>query len=184
MKVGIICSASENASDYHKSIARSVASYLAKEEFDLVYGGSNSSLMGICYEEFKKNNREIDALTTDKYKEELLMLDANSEMVCDTTFDIKKQIFKNSDIIVALPGGIGTYSEILSFIEEKRSNNQDKPIEIYDEDGYYIPLIELIKIMEVKGLVDGSIYSTFKMSHNKEEFVDHINQYVYRKGVK
>ena len=183
--VGIICSADDNATDYHKSIARSVASYLAGRGFNLVYGGGSTSLMGICYDEFKKNNRKIEALTTEKYKEEFLKLDADKEIICETTFDLKKEIFSKSDIVVVLPGGIGTYSEILSFIEEKRSNLKEKPIEIYDEDGYYIPLIDLIKIIEVKGVVDGSVYDNFKVSHNKDELIEHIDEYMYKgKGVK
>ena len=180
--VGILCSSSDEADDTYKSAARGIANYLASNGYNLSFGGCSKSMMGICYDEFSKHNKKINAFTSAKYKEDLMVLDKARGIVCETTFDLKKELFENSDIIVVLPGGIGTYSEVLSFIEEKRSNDKDVPIEIYDEDGYFLPLVETLKIMELKGLSDDSIYGLFNISHNFEEFREHIDAYQYKKG--
>lgn len=177
--VGILSSSSEEVNDNYKSIARGLSRYLAKSEFNLIFGGCSKSMMGICYQEFKNNNRNIYSVTTAKYQDDLNNLQDSKHILCETTFDLKKEIFENSDLIVVLPGGIGTYSEVLSFIEEKRSNDKDVPIEIYDEDGYYLPLIETLKIMVVNNFVDASIFDYFKVSHDYEEFKEHIESYLY-----
>ena len=176
--VTIITSSNNNNNDYYKELASRVSNYLASSGFNLSFGGCSTSMMGITYNEFVKQNRKVNAYTTIKYQDDLSVLDKATGIVCETTFDLKKQLFENSDIIVVLPGGIGTYSEVLSFIEEKRSNDKNIPIEIYDEDGYYLPLIETLKIIELKKFSDDSIYSMFNISHDLEEFKEHIESYL------
>ena len=179
--VGIITSSNNDVDDYYKSIARGISHELASRGLNLSFGGCSTSMMGITYDEFVKQKRKINAFTTSKYQDDLEILDKARGIVCETTFDLKKELFENSDIIVVLPGGIGTYSEVLSFIEEKRSNDKYIPIEIYDEDGYYLPLIKLLEMMELKNFTDNSVYSLFNVSHNFEEFKAHIDNYLYSK---
>jgi len=176
--VGIISSSSNDIDEYYKNIAKDLSNYLAIKGLNLTFGGCSTSMMGNCYQEFIKQGRKVYAFTNEKYKDDLDNLDRATGIVCETTFEVKKGIFENSDIIVALPGGVGTYSEILSFIEEKRSNDKSIPIEIYDEDGYYLPLIETLKIMELKHMIDNNVYSQFNISHNFEEFKEHIDSYL------
>ena len=180
MNIGIISSADDKIDNYYKSIATSVAGYLAKDGFNLVFGGGSTSLMGVCYREFLREGRKITAVATRKYKDELDNLRCTDKVVCETTFDMKKEFFENSDIIVALPGGIGTFSELYSFIEEKRSNDKDIPIEIYDEDGYYLPFIEQLQMMVTNNMASPDIFDYFKVSRDKDEFVEHIESYRYK----
>lgn len=181
MNVLILSSASTNIDPYYVSVARSIAGYLAKNEFNLVFGAASFSMMGACYEEFIRYDREVLAFTTEKYKSDLDNLDGSKKFVRETTFDMKKSMFENSDLIVVLPGGLGTLSEVLSYIEENRSNDKTVPIEIYDEDGYYQKLFEMLEIMKDKKFVSGDITDYVNISHNKNEFEEHINNYVYMK---
>lgn len=174
MKVMVLSSSRDEIDDYYKSIARCVSSYLAKCGFDLVFGGSSSSMMGICYEEFAKEGRNIYAFTTEKYISDLKKLKEATHYIKETTFDLKKDMFENADIIVALAGGIGTLSEILSYIEENRSNDKNIPIEIYDEDGYYDKLLEIFTFMLSKNFISESIINRINISSNKSEFEESI----------
>lgn len=185
MNVGIICSSRKEIDPYYLSIARSISSYLAESGFNLVFGGCSESMMGICYDEFRRRGKNITAVTTTKYIDDLANLKDADPIVCETTFDLKKEIFENTDIIVALPGGIGTDSEILSFIEEVRSNDRKKHIEIYDEGNYgerfFEPLInEIIKEKIHNKFADESVLDYFKVSHNESEFKQHIEEFMYR----
>ncbi len=177
--VCIISSANNDVDDYYKNIARKISQELASRNLNLSFGGCSTSMMGITYQEFIKQNRCVNAFTTDMYKDDLKSLDKARGIVCETTFDLKKNLFEHSDIIVVLPGGIGTYSEVLSFIEEKRSNDRNIPIEIYDEDGYFLPIIETFEMMKQKKFAGDSVYSLFNVSHNLEEFKEHIDNYLY-----
>lgn len=78
-------------------------------------------------------------------------------------------MFLNSDFIVCLPGGVGTYSELLCYIEEKRSNDNDKPIIIYDENEFYTPVIKILKELVQEKFVDANIFDMFSIVRNKNE---------------
>lgn len=172
MDVLILSSASENIDAYYLSIARSIANYLAGNKCNLIFGGCSTSMMGVCYEEFKKKNREIYAYTTRKYQDDLINLDGCYSYVKDNTFDMKKSMYKSSDFIVALPGGFGTISEFTSYIEENRSNDKDTPIIIYNEGGFYNPFLNYINSLCINGFISSEIVESFKVANNRNEFED------------
>ena len=175
MNAMIISSSKEEINDYYKSIARSISHYLAINDFDLVFGAASSSMMGICYDEFIRNNRNIYAFTTEKYIDDLKNIPKAIPFLRETTFDMKKSMFENSDIIVALPGGIGTLSEILSFIEENRSNDKNIPIIMYDEDGFYQKLLDLLNDMKEKKFISDEITKYINIARNYNEFSEIID---------
>ena len=172
MDVLIISSSRNEIDDYYKSIARHLSNYLARNDCNLIFGGASSSMMGICYEEFSKLNKKIYAYTTLKYADDLKKLPNSKHIICETTFDLKKQMFENCDLILCLSGGLGTISELLSYIEEKRSNNSDKPIIVYDENNYYKQLFSVINETITNNFSDNSIYNMFDIATKKEEFED------------
>lgn len=181
MNVLILSSASCDIDPYYISIARSVSGYLAGCGCDLVFGASSTSMMGACYQEFLKRERTVYAFTTEKYSEDLVNLVNAKKYIKETTFDMKKSMFENSDLVVVLPGGIGTMSELLSYIEENRSNDRNIPIEIYDEDGYYQNLFETLVFMKDNNFVSSDITELVSVSHNKDEFMEHVDKYLYGK---
>lgn len=178
MNVAILSSSCDKVDDYYKSIARSISGILARNEYNLVLGGSCNSMMGVCYDEFKKQGRDILSFTTSKYADQIDNLSYAKNYIRDNTFDMKKGMFENSDLIVILAGGIGTLSELFSYIEENRSGNNYVPIEIYDEDGYYKDLFLLISKGIIDGFISDDIYNYFNVSHNREEFEDHLAKYM------
>ena len=181
MNVLILCSSRENIDPYYKSIARSVAQYLAQSECDLVFGGCSSSMMGICYEEFVKNERNIYSFTTRKYADDLINLKDSKHYIRETTFDLKKDMFLNSDLVICLPGGPGTISELLSYIEEKRSNDSNTPIIIYDENGFYNNFIKVLKDLIEQKFVGEDILNMFKIVTNKNDFENEFLNMKWRK---
>lgn len=172
MDVLIISSSRDEIDDYYKSIARSISNFLAYNECNLIFGGSSSSMMGICYDEFSRLDRNIYAYTTSKYIDDLKNLKNAKPIICETTFDLKKHMFENSDLIICLPGGLGTISELLSYIEEKRSNDRDIPIIVYDENNYYKNFFNMLNETIINKFSDNNIYLTFDLATNVEEFKD------------
>lgn len=164
MNVLIISSANENIDDNYKLIAKKIASFLASKNYNLVFGGSTLSLMGICYNEFKNN--KIYPFSINGFE--------NSTIV-KNTFDLKKKMYNKCNLIVCLPGGVGTISELLSYIEENRVSPNPKLIIVYDETNFYKNLIgQLAKIKEER-FIDKIDY--LKIISNFEDF-----QMIIKKG--
>lgn len=168
MKVAILSSSAKKIDADYYEIAKEISQDLASKKFDLVFGGCSVSMMGICYEVFRKYNRKIYSFTTEKYTDDIANLQEAKHWIEKTTFDMKKKMFELADVIVALPGGLGTLSEILAFIEEKRSNDKDKPIVIYDEKKDYQLLFEQLLFLEKKGFHQRPM-DFISVCHNKKE---------------
>lgn len=193
LNVLIITSSSDKIDNYYLSIARSVSAYLAKYEFeyseediltfDVILGGC-SSMMRICYDEFSKHNRKIYSYVTEKYKSDLEMMPDSEGYICSDTFAMKKAMFDKSDLIVCLPGGTGTISELLSFVEEKRSNDKDVPIIVYSENGFYNTLLQLLDELEENKFIDESVTNSFVVTNSRYEFDYALEDIIYKRRVK
>ena len=53
-------------------------------------------------------------------------------------------IFESSEVILILPGGIGTFREFFSMLDEKRTKNLDKPIILFNYNKYFSPLLGVL----------------------------------------
>lgn len=174
MRVSISSSHEENISEIYKTKTKELCEYLSNNGYDLNWGAASTSLMGICYREFLKNNRSIYGYTTPKYKDDLDNLKDASSQIYDTTFDLKKNIFKDADLIIILPGGLGTISEFFAYLEEIRSNDENKLLVLYNIDDFFNPLISLIDELIDKNFNKLSIYDYFKVASSIEDIKELI----------
>ncbi len=171
MKIAICSSSSNLIDDKYKETARKVTKLLASKDYDLVWGSASYSIMGICYEEFSKQGRKIYGFTTEKYIDDLKNLNLATHKVCSSTFEMKSEIFNNSDVILFLPGGTGTISEIFSYLEEVRSNDVSKPLIIYNDNNHFDMTISLIDDMVKRNFNSKNIYDYFKIANKMDELM-------------
>ena len=176
MRVTISSSSNDLINEEYKESARKVCDFLASSGCDLNWGSGSSSIMGICYEEFNKYNRNIYGYTSPKYADDIENLPNASHQVFDTTFDLKKHIFGDADIIVLLPGGTGTISEFFAYLEEVRSNDVDKMLIIYNENHHFDSSLVLINDLIKRNFNSESIYNYFKVATSFEEFKSIFNE--------
>ena len=144
MRVTISSSSNELIDNEYKDSAIKVCDFLASKGCDLNWGSGSISIMGICYNEFLKHNRNIYGYTSPKYADDIQNLPKAKHNIYDTTFDLKKNIFKDADLIVLLPGGTGTISEFFAYLEEVRSNDINKTLILYNENNHFDSTISLI----------------------------------------
>ena len=147
MRVTISSSSSEIIDDKYKESAIKVCDYLAENGWDLNWGSGSISIMGICYDEFNKYNRKMYGYTSSKYADDIDNLPNATHKIFDTTFDLKKNIFTDADLVLLLPGGTGTISEFFAYLEEVRSNDVNKDLVIYNENHHFDSTIALIEII-------------------------------------
>ena len=70
-----------------------------------------------------------------------------SELILvDDMHERKKLLLENTDAVIALPGGTGTLEELLEAITLKKLGVFTKPIIIFNQDGFYDPLIKMFEL--------------------------------------
>lgn len=145
MRVFIASSANETIENKYIDLATDVSTIFATKNFDLMFGAANYSMMGACYKVFVKYKRKIYAYTCPKYERDFKKLKkARCVKVVDTLERFRKLYFR-SNIIVILPGGIGSLAEFSSAVEEYRASGGNKRIILFNYEGYYDGLIRWIK---------------------------------------
>ena len=171
MKITICSSSNETIDEKYKESSPHLLDYLVKiKNSELNWGSCSISIMGQCYYTFKKNSKKINGYTTKKYEEDIKNLPNASHTIFDTTFDLKKNIFNDADIIICLPGGTGTISEFFAYLEEIRSNDINKMLILYDENHHFDTTLKLIDDLIERNFNNKSIYNYFKIAHNINEF--------------
>jgi uncharacterized protein (TIGR00730 family) len=150
MKIFIGCSSYDDLNDIYYKEAKNISNVLVNKDFSLVFGGCAHGIMGTVYDVFKTNNKEIFAIQTEHYKEELNNIDCNKE-VKSSTLEQLERFMELSDIIMFLPGGYGTYNEIFYMISEYVNETHHNKIIVMNINHYFDELkLILNKIKEEK----------------------------------
>ncbi len=176
MRVTISSSSNESISEEYKESAIKVCDFLANNGWDLNWGSGSISIMGICYDEFNKYGRKIYGYTSPKYVDDIENLPNAEHKIFDTTFDLKKNIFNDADLVIMLPGGTGTILEFCAYLEEIRSNDINKALILYNENHHFDSTVDLIDDLIQRNFNRNSIYDYFKIVNSFDEFKRIVNE--------
>ena len=176
MNLFIACSSSNNIDSKYLEDSYLLLKELLKDN-DLVYGAYNNGIMKVAYDLAKSYNRKIVAITTNNYEDELNDIDCEYKQCTDNIYRRSEALIEQSDIIVILPGGIGTITELISSIETMRNSEFNKPILIYNMYGFFDEFLEFMdKIykLQFSNMKDKLHYQIFD---SKDELIKCINDY-------
>jgi len=89
----------------------------------------------------------------------------------------KKMMAEEAGAFVALPGGFGTMEEIMEIITWNFLGIHDKPIVLYNVDGFYDDILMWIKKAVLNGFVDRGNSDIVVAVTTAEEVITAINNY-------
>ena len=178
MEVFIATSSSNTIDPKYLRLARECSKVFTNRDFNLVFGGASFSMMGECYHAFAEEGKGIEAFTVEKYADDLKTLPkANGKLVSDTLVRFK-WMFDISEVILILPGGIGTLAEFASSLEEYRTVNANKLIILYNFEGFYDNIINWMNEAKKLGFLSESLFNDFKIVNNHEELKKEVDKYL------
>ena len=143
MKLFVGCSSSNDIPGEYIEDCRVLLEKLM-EGNDLVFGACNAGLMGLAYNTAIRANGNITGICPEAYKDDFNELQCNIEITTRTVSERTDSVISSSDALVFLPGGIGTIYELFTAIESKRCHEFDKPIVVYNSNGYFDKLLEFM----------------------------------------
>ena len=183
MRVTISSSSSTTIDQKYYDESRKVLEYLADNEFDLNWGSADYSIMGLCYEVFRDKGRNIYGYTSEKYKSDIERLPDATHTVYEDTFDLKKNIFNDADLVLILPGGTGSISEFFAYLEEIRSNDKNTKLVVYNVDHQYDCIKVLIDSLINEGFNKTTIYDYYEVANNLEELKEIVEPMLNNKSL-
>lgn len=140
--VFIGCSSYNTIDRKYIDFSSHVADVCIKNNLNLIFGASNNGMMGEIYRKYYGSSLSVEGINIIKYQEDLKELNCKKTVFENTLKQL--EYFLKSDILLFLPGGVGTLNEIISAITAKRNCETKAKIIIYNFEGYYDSLISLL----------------------------------------
>lgn len=119
----------------------------------LVYGGSASGLMGVLAKSVLGAGGKAIGVEPQFFIDEGYEFDGLTELIVTRDMSERKaKMIELGEAFIALPGGTGTLEEITEVISKLSLGQLDAPCILYDLNGYYQPLHQLLQQMIAMGL--------------------------------
>lgn len=143
--------------------------YLGKE-YDLVFGGGKSGLMGAIARGFKKSNAHITGIVPSFITEfESVYEDCDDLIEVNSMHERKKIMEDQADLFIVGPGGVGTLDELFEVLTDKSLNRYTKSVILFNIDSFYDDIIKFINKNLNQGIINNSRFNGFYICDYIEE---------------
>ena len=161
-----------------KEAAEKIAQFIVDGNHNLVFGGGKTGLMGVISQKVQQNrpNSKIMISILRKWQDDLEEGTFDDCFVVNKLSERKDKLFELVDVIVVLPGGLGTLDELFSAIEANRTGEIDKLIIICDFKGYFDEAMRMIDVAVCQGFSGGSTYSLYQEVHNVSDLMYYLRR--------
>lgn len=148
---------------------------LASNNIGLVYGGGSVGLMNeIANATLSRGGQVHGVIPQHLYDMEVAHENLTALHITDTMHERKAMMAELSDAFIALPGGFGTFEELMEAITWLQLGIHKKTVIIYNIDGYYNKLIEFINEAVAQKFITKENRSLLKTVNSVEECLQHL----------
>ena len=170
MKIGVFCSANSNIDPDFFSLTRELGTWIGQKGHTLVFGGCNMGLMECIAQSVHEAGGStigVVPLVIEKGGKVSDFVDVN--IACDNLSDRKDLMLLQSDVLIALPGGIGTLDEIFSVAAAHTIGYHNKRVIIYNMKGFWDSTIRMLDDLQSQGLIRGSWRNYIQIANSMEQ---------------
>lgn len=142
MNVCVFCGSSPGRNSEFQVAGRELGRALAAQELGLVYGGASIGVMGAVADSVLKHNGFVHGVIPEHLmREEVAHSGLSKLTVTQSMHERKALMASESAAFITLPGGFGTFEELLEIITWAQLEIHRKPIYILNISGYYDQLL-------------------------------------------
>lgn len=177
MKICVFGAASPKIDKVYIEEVEKLGRELAKRGHSLVFGGGTNGLMGAVARGVYEEGGYIEGVVPGFFSDEGIepIFDKCNKTYTTETMRERKQIMEDlSAAFVIVPGGIGTFEELFEIMTLRQLCRHNKPIAIYNINGYYNELSAMMQAAVDKGFVRSAVDSLYKNTDDLQELFDFI----------
>lgn len=177
MKICVFGAASPKIDSIYIEKVEELGREMVKHGHSLVFGGGANGLMGAAARGVMMEGGFIEGVIPSFFENE------DIEEVfehCDHVFETKtmrerKQLMEDlSEAFIVVPGGIGTFEELFEIMTLRQLCRHNKPIALYNVDGYYNELNAMMEAAVEKGFVRSAVEELYLTTDNLEELFKYL----------
>ena len=170
MNITVYLGANEG-NDYRLGeVVRELGNWIGTSGHVLVYGGSKSGLMGELAESVIETGGEAIGVEPQFFIDAAVQYEKLTELIVTKNMEERKtKMIELGDVFIAFPGGTGTLEEIAEVMSKVSLKHLEAPCILYNLNGYYNSLKELLEHMIEKGLSTKERQEGIYFAENLEE---------------
>ncbi len=177
MRICVYGAASPTIDEKYITVTEKMGEILANRGHDLVFGAGGNGLMGAAARGFTKGGGNIIGVIPKFFDEENVeaIYDKCDELIMPNTMRERKQIMEDhADAFIIVPGGIGTYEEFFEILTLKQLCRHNKPIALYNIDGYYNELNATMFSAIEKEFIKDNCKDLYLITDDLDEIIKYI----------
>jgi uncharacterized protein (TIGR00730 family) len=181
VSVCVYCGSRPGTRASYLRAAAQIGESIGRRGWQLIYGGGRVGLMGHLAEAaLAAGARVVGVIPESLMRREVGHPGLTELHVVDTMHERKRLMADRSDAFVALPGGIGTFEELFEVWSWRHLAYHDRPIGLLDVDGYYQPLVALMRQAASSGFVTADQIGMVDVNDEPEALLDLMAQKAVR----
>ncbi len=174
----VYCSSSNNLPEIYYNFAEELGIKIAKNNYNMVYGGTTVGLMGVIANNALQNGSEVIGVIPERIESFGLKHPALAKVIVTKDMRERKAIMeKYADIFVAAPGGFGTFEEIFEILVAKQLGYHDKPIVFLNFDNYYDNMFKMFDTVYEKHFAKEDMKKLYFIANSIDEMFEYITNY-------
>lgn len=177
MNICIFCSANSNIPTEYFERTSELGAWMGANGHTLVFGGCNLGLMEcVAKAVHDAKGMTVGVVPTIVEKGGKVSDYVDVKILCDNLSDRKDLMIEHSDVIIALPGGVGTLDEIFTVLAAASIGYHSKRVILYNIGGFWDSLIAMLDDLKTRGVLRAGFDDTVKVAHTLDEIAALIAQ--------
>lgn len=185
MKLTVFCGSRFGRANQYQLVAKQLGTQLAARHIELVYGGSQSGIMGTISQAALDNNGDVLGIYPENlFKSELPRQNATRLITTKTIDERKKLLLTEADAFLVFPGGIGTLEELMQALSWMDIGLiKTKPMGVLNMNGYYDSLRQLLDTCSEEQFMNPAIVDNCLFSNNYQDLLEDIVNEAVQNGL-
>ena len=156
MKIGVFCSANNQIDAAYFQLTAELGRWAAKKGHQIVFGGVNQGLMECLAKAVKEAGGQTLGVVPSIVEETGRTSQYNDRVLtCNNLSERKQLMLDESDVFIALPGGVGTLDEVFTVAASFTIGYHHKRVILYNMHGFWDATIYMLDDLQQRGMVRG-----------------------------
>ncbi|MFT8657479.1 MAG: TIGR00730 family Rossman fold protein [Acetobacter papayae] len=150
--IAVFCGSRLGNDPVYQDVAQQAGKLLAREAIRLVYGGGANGLMGVVADSVIRAGGEVTGVIPEFLTKREKMHECVSELIVTTSMHERKQImFARAEAFWILPGGFGTFDEMMEILTWRQLERHNKPIILVNTAGWGEAVVAMLEAAVKQG---------------------------------
>jgi hypothetical protein len=175
--VTVYCSSSQTLAEYFYLAAAALGRAIADNRWTLIYGGNSIGLMKTLADAVRVGNGKVVGITPQLFCDHGRD-DKNCELIVTQTMRQRKELLEQrGDAFIALPGGLGTFEELLEILVGRSLGLHNKPIVLLNIADYWNPLLAMIERAIEQNFIKPKARNLYFVAANVPQAIDFLKNH-------